>query len=338
MAHIAKPTIILSLLLLFAGIAVAASQPVSAEGSLLFGQKQAYTAVVRADKKVVVYAKIYLNNSGETELKNTSFTIPAGVSISNLSIYQITLPARCDKELTEKVPYQTPNDTYYNGYALNCESLEQQTFSFDEYGYGYYDSSNSDSQLVYKTVDSKKSGDTYNLNLPNSIKPQKRGAYLVSYIAADGYVSGSLGLYNLQFKTLKVPQSVEEVRVAVDVASDLYTREKPSEIKSGAESLAMSADSAKSSGASIQNKSLDKLQGSIGSGGTFTKTGKSLTPNEEFVVNGEFADQAWKLNLGWIVGGIIGFIVLLGATILLLKKAGQEEVTYNEKRQKNGKK
>lgn len=333
------PLTIIFGVLSFATVGVMAGQTASADDSLLFGQKQAYTAVVRADKKVVTYAKIYLNNPGEAELKNTSFTVPAGVVISNLSIYQITLPERCDKEITEKQNTQTRTDTYYNGYYYDCNSLEERTFSFDEYGYGYYDSSSdSDSQLVYKAVDSKKSGDTYNLSLPKPITSQKRGAYIVSYIAQEGYVSGNLGLYNLKFKTLKVPQSIEEVRVAVDVASDLYTREKPSEIKSGAESLDLAAGKSMSASDSIQNKSLDKLQGSIGSGGTFTKTGKSLTPNEEFVVNGEFADAAWKLNLGWIVGGIVGCVVLFGVTGLLLKKAGQEEISYNEKEQKGGKK
>ncbi len=327
----------LSLSLIAAGVVT--TQPVRAEDSLLFGQKQAYTAVVRADKKVVTYAKIYLNNAGESDLKTTKFTTPADVDISNLSIYQISLPQRCEKELAEsKTTPPERNQPYYNGYSYDCNNLEERTFSFDDYGYGYYDSSGSDTQLVYKTVDSKKDGDTYSLTLPSPIKPGERGAYLVSFIANDGYVSGGLGLYNLKLKTLKVPQSVEEVRVAVEVASDLYTREKRSEIKSGAASLDLAAGTTMSAKDSIQNKSLDKLQGGIGSGGTFTKTGKSLTPGEEFVVNGEFADAAWKLNLGWIAGGIIGAVVLLGATVLLLKKAGQEEIIYNEKRQKSGKK
>lgn len=335
-----KPALALSMLAFFAAATTGMSQPALAEESLLFGQKQAYTAVVRADKKVVTYGKIYLNNAQDTELKNTSFTLPGGVGVSNLSLYQVTLPERCQIELAENKDTPQPRDaSYYNGSNYNCDRLEESTFNFDEYGYGYYvPPSDTDSQLVYKTINSSKNGGTYNLSLPNPLKPQERGAYIVSYIANEGYVTGSFGLYNLKFKTLKVPQSIEEVRVAVDVASDLYTREKRSEITSNKASLDLASGATEMRGSSIQNKSLDELQGSIGSGGTFTKTGKSLAPNEEFVVNGEFADAAWKLNIGWIVGSIVGLVVIIGLLILLLKKAQQQDnVTGLDKERKNAK-
>lgn len=315
---------------------------VSADDSLLFGQKQAYSAVVRTDKKVVTYAKIYLNNPHEKELKTTSFTLPGGIDASNLSVYQITLPGRCQKGLLPNEDTKKREDSFIDNpstYTPDCNTLEEGAFNFDEYGYGYYGySSDENSQLTYRLVDSKKSGNTYNITLPIPITSQKRGAYIVSYIANSGFVSGNFGLYNLEFKTLKVPQSIERVRVSVDVASDLYTREKRSDINSGPSSLELSAGMSRNSAdASIKNKSLDKLQGSIGSGGVFTKTGKGLTPNEEFVVNGEFADAPWKLNLGWIVGGIIGLIVVIGLLVVLLKKAQHQEERMYAKEQANGK-
>jgi hypothetical protein len=334
-------SILISPLLLLISVCTVMSATASAvaDDSLLFGQKHAYSAVVRSDKKVVTYAKIYLNNPDETELKNSSFTLPEGISVSNLSIYQIILPERCQAEMNKIGAASGVTDNFsHDPYSTNptCSSLEERTFSFDEYGYGYYDySSASDSQLVYKEVDSKKRNNTYELNLPSPIKAQKRGAYIVSYIANQGYVSGDFGLYNLKFRTLKVPQSIEQVRVAVDVASDLYTREKRSEITSSTTSDSLKFNMGTEQSASLQNKSLDRLQGSIGSGGTFMKTGKNLTPNEEFVVNGEFADEPWKLNIGWIVGGFLGLVLVIGLLILLLKKAQQQERVAHKNRGEN---
>ncbi len=55
-------------------------------------------------------------------------------------------------------------------------------------------------------------------------------------------------------------------------------------------------------------------------------------------MNGEFADEPWKLNIGWIVGGFIGLIVVIGLLVILLKKAQQHEVKMNaSKEQKSGK-
>lgn len=319
------------------------SPTVKADDSLLFGQKQAYSAIVRTDQKVVTYAKIFLQNPDEKELKNTSFSVPNGVNITNLSVHQILLPTKCKDKAPTNSNQMTANSpsAYPNNYSsTDCSTLEKNAYEFDQYGYGYYDYSNTgtDSQYIYKQLTLPKSGNTYNLTLPEPIKSQKRGAYIVSYIATTGYVKGSLGLYDLDFKTLQVPQSVEEVRVAVDVASDLYTKEKRSEISSGgASSDAITSQANETKNGSAQSKDLDKLQGSIGSGGSFTKTGKALAPNEVFVVHGSFADAAWKLNLGWIIGSIIGLIVAIGLVVVLLRKAQQQEIRHLERGQESGK-
>lgn len=283
--------------------------------SLLFGQKQAYSAVVRTDQKVVTYAKLFYNNPESTPFSSTSFTVPDGVEVSNLSAYQILLPTKCDGIESDSTKSSSSTNSY--DYSPSCTSIENDLYNLDSSGYYYQ----SDVSLRYKQISLSKKASTYTFNIPESIAPEGRGAILVSYIATKGYVSGALGFYNLTFKTLQVPQSIQQVNVSVDVASDLYTRANQSSIEHGSLARGMSISAAADSSANIQNKGLDELQSSIGSGGTFSKTGKSLVAGETFVVNGEFADAAWKLNIAWIIGGFVALMVVVLLAIFLLKKA-----------------
>jgi hypothetical protein len=314
--------------LLLAGLTVVASQSSQTQASsLLFGQKQAYSAVVRSDKRVVTYGKIFINNTDDTPVSKGTFTLPDDVKISNLSLYQVTLPERCSDSEGDALP-STSAQTYPY-YRTTCTDIERGAFDFDQYSSYYIDSSSGDSQLVYKEIDPTRNDKTYSFDLPNPIDSQKRGAYLVAYMAEEGYVSGAFGMYSLAFKTLKTPESVEEVRVSIDVSSDLYTRARASNINRESSSLSIT-DGATSSEGGVTSKSLDGLQQSIGNGGVLTKTGKALAPDETFVVNGDFADAQWKLNLWPIVGSIVGGIILLGLTVFLMKKAQKHEVKNQE--------
>lgn len=322
------------LLLSFAGLLLVtsslASQQASATSSLLFGQKQAYTAVVRTDQKVVTYAKLIYTNPETTAFSKSSFTVPSGVEVSDVSAYQILPPSRCDngdlEETTERMSYE---------YMPSCRTIKEDIYGLSSYSYYY---SRTEASLRYKPVTLHRQGATYSFSLPQAIEPQDQGAILVSYVAQKGYVSGSFGLYSLNFKTLQVPQAVEEVRVAVDVSSDLYTRSGKSSVESsslfeGSIGAGVAADKS----GDISSSGLDKLQGSIGSGGAFTKTGKSLVAGETFVVKGEFADEPWKLNIGWILGGGLGLAAILGLSFFLMKKANSVH-DKTPKKAKKGKK
>ena len=311
------------LLMIFVGSVVFPVNTWAQNNSLLFGQKQKYSAVVRSDGKVIVYGKIILDNSSKKDITQTSFTVPKGVAIDNLSVYQITLPERCTS--TQKETTQSTTSSLY-GYGRSCQEIERDVFETGG-GYYYYYDSGSDDALVYKDVKLGKDNGTYTLALSDPIKPQKQGAYLVAYSVDEGYVTEQFGLYTLSFKTLQVPDSVKEVQVGVDLSSDLYSKEKPSNIEDGSAKLedVNLASGVSKSDSSMTNEGLDKLQSNIGQGGVFIKTGKGLLPNESFVVNGEFADAAWKLQIGWIIGGIVGFIVAGVLMYVLFRKASEHE-------------
>lgn len=303
--------------------------PSNAATSLLFGQKHAYSAVVRTDKRVVVYGKIFLSNPKDQAVTNASFTLPSGVEASNISIFQVTLSDSCKNSLKTAAP--SSEDLIARPYYDSCEQLERNAFGFDDYYGYYYDSSDANAKLVYKEIQSAVSGATYSFDLPEAIESNSRGAYLVSYMAEKGFVSGNLGVYDLKFKTLEVADSIEEVRVSVDVSSDLYTRAKRSAITRTSSELSI-ADAAKSSsGNGITSDSLDSLQSTIGRGGAFEKTGKALAPNETFVVNGTFADSAWKLYIWQILGLLLAAAVAVAAIVFLLKMANNQNRLSSKK-------
>lgn len=294
----------------------------AAENSLLFGQKQAYSVVVRADKKAVVYGKVIVNNPEEVAMKTTTFALPSGVNANDLAVLQIIPPQQCTE-------YDTAD-------AKKCIKYESREYDFEQSYYGYYDyyPGNINQRAKYQQVEYKKSDSRYTLQLPSPIEGQKQGAYIVAYTTED-FTSGVMGFYSLNFKTLVVPEPVQQVTVSIDVDSDLYTKEKRSSVdyvdgKSDISALQEAKDQA------APSRNIDEIQGLIGSGGIITKTGKSLAPNETFVVKADFTDAEWKLNIGWIIGGIIGFIVSILLILLLMKKASKEDEKYykNKKERK----
>ena len=318
---------------LFLCVLLGSALPASAStSSLLFGQQQAYTGIVRADGSVITYGKIFLENRDTKPLDTTSFYAPKGVTLENVEVYQVTLPERCLDDSKKKDTSSQPNQNSYYNYYSSCENLERQAYSFD----GYYSSYDTSDGFIYKKVDAKMHDNTYDFSLSDPIMPGKSGAYIVAY-KTSGYSSGALGIYSLAFKSLPVDQPVAEVRVSIDLASDLYTKSGQSQIRSYDKTTSI-ADGATSAGENaVKSTGLDQLQGSIGRGGSIEKTGKGLVAKESFEVQGAFADASWKLYLKEIALGLLAAVALVGVTVFTLRKANQPTVEPNMKRSTGGK-
>lgn len=310
------------------GVLHAASDP------LLGQQKQRYSAVVRSDGKVMTYAKIIFSNSSKKDLRATKFTVPDGVNVTSLAVYQASLPEKCDKPQAKVEPKDNPQSTTGSNYSdfYECQRLEDDLFEkgsnsyyYDDYSYSYYSGAYRNRDIAYDKVSFAKSANTYTLKLPKSVKADSQGAYIVVYAVDSGYTSAQLGYYSLNFKTLQVPDPVSEARVSIDIASDFYMRDKKSTITESSTRLnGVALDTKMAVGAS-QSSELDRLQETIGTGGVLTKTGKQLLPNETFVVNGQFADAQWKLYIGEIAGGFGGVVIFGVITWFFFKKARQHE-------------
>jgi hypothetical protein len=276
----------------------------SAQSELLFGQNHFYTVIFRGNGEAITYAKIAITNPDEKPMTEFSFEVPK-VSPTEMAIYQMKLPQEC----------QNYN---YNDPARPCLQYRDPDYAQQYYYYGY-----SNGKAEYQKIQYTKSGNLYKFTLPTPVEPYKSTAIIVAY-AAKGYVSESVGLFKFNFETLKVPSRIQEIRVAVDVDSDLLLKGKKSSVNYntiGLQSSELSAPSA------ISGRSLDNVVGKIGSYGPLVKEAKNLSPNESFMVKGEYATSWFRLYLSSILLTIfIILAVLVGIYFLarFLKKRNEQ--------------
>ena len=276
----------------------------SAQSELLFGQNHFYTVIFRGNGEAIVYAKIAITNPDEKPLTEFSFEVPK-VSPTEMVIYQMKLPQECVSQ-------------NYNDPARPCLQYRDPDYAQQYYYYGY-----SNGKAEYQKIQYTKSGNLYKFTLPTPVEAYKSTAIIIAY-AAKGYVSESVGLFKFNFETLKVPSRIQEIRVAVDVDSDLLLKGKQSSVNYnsiGIQSSELSAPSA------ISGRSLDNVVGKIGSYSPLVKEAKNLSPNESFMVKGEYATSWFRLYLSSILLTIfIILAVLVGIYFLarfLKKRNGQ---------------
>ena len=151
--------------------------------------------------------------------------------------------------------------------------------------------------------------------MPTPVEPYKSTAIIVAY-AAKGYVSESVGLYKFNFETLKVPSRIQEIRVAVDVDSDLLLKGKRSSVNYN--SLGLSSERA-TAPQSISSRDLDNVVGKIGSYAPLVKEAKNLAPNESFIVKGEYATNWFRLYLSSILLTILIIVAIFAGVYFLAK-------------------
>lgn len=276
----------------------------SAQSELLFGQNHFYTVIFRGNGEAITYVKIAITNPDEKPLTEFSFEVPK-VSPTEMVIYQMKLPQEC-------LNYN------YNDSARPCLQYRDPDYAQQYYYYGY-----SNGKAEYQKIQYTKSGNLYKFTLPTPVEPYKSTAIIVAY-TAKGYVSESAGLFKFNFETLKVPSRIQEIRVAIDVDSDLLLKGKKSSVNYntiGLQSSELSAPSA------ISGRSLDNVVGKIGSYGPLVKEVKNLSPNESFMVKGEYATNWFRLYLSSILLTIFIIIaVFVGVYFLarfLKKRNGQ---------------
>jgi len=276
----------------------------SAQSELLFGQNHFYTVIFRGNGEAITYTKIAITNPDEKPLTEFSFEVPK-VSPTEMVIYQMKLPQECVNQ-------------NYNDPARPCLEYRDPDYAQQYYYYGY-----SNGKAEYQKIQYTKSGNLYKFTLPTPVEAYKSTAIIVAY-AAKGYVSESVGLYKFNFETLKVPSRIQEIRVAVDVDSDLLLKGKQSSVNYNSIGLQSSELSAPSA---ISGRSLDNVVGKIGSYGPLVKTAKNLSPNESFMIKGEYATSWFRLYLSSILLTIFIIIAIFAGIYFLarfLKKRNEQ--------------
>ena len=265
--------------------------------SLLFGQKHSYSVIFRGNGEAITYAKLVIPNREEQALSEFSFEIPE-VDTYEMIMYQMQLPPEC-----VRYDYTDPNNS--------CIEYRDPDYGQDYYYYG------SGQTAEYTRIKYTQSGNTYNLTLPNAVEPSQSTAIIISY-AAKGYVNNNFGLYEFNFETIKVASRIQDIRVAVDVDSDLLLKGKQSSVNYdegyGVMPMAELGDAR-----AVSSGELDRVVSNIGISGALIKESKSLTPNESFNVRGEYAENWLRLYLNEIIIAIL-VIILIIVLIYLISK------------------
>lgn len=304
--------------------------------SLLQGQNHYYTVMMREDKRSLVFAKVtFQNPSDKDELKSYSFTAPDDVKLSDVTVQQILakdVTKTCKKYETydqyrARITYGYESDQYYYNQNKKCLEYDEtsaydddydydqnMSSSTDYYYYDYYLRRSTDNKFEYKDLDVKQSGSKYTVELPNTVKPKKQGALLISYTTKD-YITGSMGRFDYNFKTLLASQIIDKSVVAINFDDELYSKvtsskREVSESNSG-NMIAQGADMSAKTG--YESRQMDDIQNGVGKGGRYIKEKTQLLPNETFSVKGVFATSEALLNLPVIVWTIVGLIAIAAA-------------------------
>ncbi len=266
--------------------------PSDTSNSLLFGQKHSYSVVFRGNGEAITYAKIVIPNREDQALGDFSFEIPK-VDPYEMIMYQMKLPPEC-------VRYD------YNTQPNKCLEYRDPDYGQDYYYYG------SGQSAEYTKIKYTKTGNTYNLTLPNSVDPSKSTALIISY-ATKEYVDNTFGLYKFNFETIRVNSRIQSTKVAIDVDSDVFLKGKQSSVNYNTTGSAASVPKLGDSSA-VSSRELDRVVSNIGSYGAIIKESKSLAPNESFNVRGEYAKNWLRLYLN----EIIITILVIAAIIVLI--------------------
>lgn len=264
----------------------------NAQEGLLFGQHHAYSVIFRGNGEAIVYARLAIPNPGDTALSEVMIDVP-GVEPTEIVMYQQKRGDMC-----VRYDYSMPE------YQISPPCLEYQDPDYTTANsYWYYNPSQGNE---YQKIQYKKEGTVYRLTLPTPIKPYKTGGVIISY-ATKGYVDVNGGLFTFAFETLKVPTRIQEIKVSVDVDSDLFMKGKRAEVNYGISSERMAAPS---TAPTFKNAEMDRIVGNIGGYAPLMKDAKNLAPNESFIVNGEYATSWWRLYLQQILLVIVVILAI----------------------------
>lgn len=260
-----------------------------------FGQDHAYSVTFRGNGQAVVFLRVLFSNNGDTPLKTLTLRFPK-IEPEGILAYQVMRDKTC-------IRYDYNKPAVAPSYQYPC--LEYGEPNYSDYYYG---------TNTYKKAKSSLATDTLTVELPDSLAPQKSGSILL-YFRAFGFAKkNSFDAYDYTFETLKVDDTIRNLRIGISPDSDLYMKGAQGNVDYFKESAPIFESSkAMSVGASFRNTSVDTAISNIGYG-TVNKNASNLMPLDSYKVKGAFADTKLKLYAGAVIAMsavILGIILVL---------------------------
>ena len=330
--------------LLTAMLLVAAVLPISVvkaqDSSIIPSEKHYYTVQLRSDKRVLNYARIiFENKNDDQDISTYTFSLPKGISASSLEVKQVLAkktdaaqkPCKTYESFDEWktragysyfASYDNASSYYKSLYDKQKQCLEYDTTApeseYDEnfdyftdisssqsyYNYYYYSQPNS--QFDYSNLKIDEKDGEYTVSLAQAVSPGKQGSILVSYVA-DGMVSGFLGRYSYEYRTLVVKNMVSEAVVAINFDEGMYTRDgaQKRQIETSSSEGTTIQDGLAAAGNASESRATDTVLFNVGKGGVYTKTQSNLLPGDVMSVKGVYAEGPIRLFLKEIVTTLV---------------------------------
>lgn len=256
-----------------------------------FGQDHAYSVTFRGNGQAVVFLRVLFSNNGDTPLKTLTLRFPK-VDPEGILAYQVLRDKTC-------LRYDYNKPAVAPAYQYPCLEYGESNYS-DYYGTN-----------TYKKAKTSLTTDTLTIELSDSLASQKSGSVLV-YFRAFGFAKKNVfGAYDYTFETLKVDDTIRNLRVGISPDSDLYMKGAQGNVDYFKESAPVFESSkAMSVGASFRNTSVDTAMNNIGYG-TVNKNASNLMPLDSYKVKGAYADSRLKLYAGTAIASIIVVVMVL---------------------------
>lgn len=273
----------------------------SATSSLPYGtgntNSQYYSVVFDKEQEAAVIAKLTYTNLSQEDIKNLALEIP-GSSVRIISIIQ-------EKSQEAKCSVYDRND-----YNMGLPESQRSCYEWAP-------------QVAFASIvrDEKKdqkSSQSLEIDVPlkEVIKPNNSGTVII-YYKTKGFVAQTWNGYKYAFETIKSPYDIDDVRVAINVADDLYLKDTAKAATNYQEDMV--ATSALSSASFAANPKLATITSNIAKTQGVVKETTSLDPNENYKVEGKYYNNQYMGQLPAIIGVGITFLIIIFVLIIIIR-------------------
>lgn len=264
---------------------------------------QYYSVVFDKEQEAAVVAKLTYYNTGKDEIKNLQLVIP-GTTVRIISVVQEQTTSQT-KTYCKRYDYNSPLEQ--NG-ERKCLEYDQATNS-DSYNYVLLDASNISNDGQFSTLD---------LELKKTITSQQASTVILSY-KTKGLASPVWNGYKYNFQTIKSPYDIDNVRVAINVADELYLKETAKSETNYQENDISEATPMLSTMEFKASAPLSRTSNYIQTSPGVVKETKSLDPNENFSVEGKYYNNSWMGELPTIIGVGATFLIIIIVLMIIIK-------------------
>lgn len=272
-----------------------------------YQMSQYYSVVFDSEGEASVLARLTYVNHGQDNLEKISINLPGQ---ETRIIYAVQEGQELKKYCQEYDYNQVPPP----GQERPCLVWAEEKNGSTVYSRLEYD----------KQTWQKDQGLQLDLNLNKAIASGEYGTVILFY-KTKGLAEKVWNGYQYDFETLKSAFDIDYVRVAVNVADDLYIKATAkgeinyqADVSSGFLPTLSSSEFKASAPLSNISSSVQTSPGVI-------KETKSLDPNESFSVKGKYYLNQWLGEMPTIIGLGLTFIIIITILIIVIKKEKNKE-------------